>query len=561
MIHMVIDIETTGLNRFKDTINIAGVYVPEYDYYAFPQTPNQFMGLLENLPEKPTMLWANGKFDTLFLEQQWGIPKEYLTIDEDIMVLAYCFEMGKRKSLKELAKRHCGAEDWDISKKEKTQMSLTLLDYNKKDLYYTWEVWKELMRLVHAHTEKDRILRLYYGLALPSFRMYRDVERHGMHVDTEKIQQMLPEYYAKRDSLAAQLKSYADINWNSSSQVAKVFIDQLHMPILKRTEKGAVSIDGEALDDYAYMGYDVAKILVEYKQVVRDIGMFLEPWLSKSVNSRVYPTFNIDTVRTGRTSCSEPNLQQVPRDKALRTLFNAKEGYVLFEADYSQVELRIACQFANESTMHKVYNENGDIHTTTAQAITGKQEVTKAERRDAKVVNFGFLYGMSAKGFQNYAKTGYGMRITEQQATEMRNRYFATYRDLPVWYEHQKGVCKRDGGVYTLFGRFRELSDIYSNNYKLKSGAERCSFNTPVQSTASDILLSAAIEINDCLPDVDIVCTVHDSILMEVPEAKKDEYLERVRNIMLHPKLLDFFGVKLNVPLDVDIGVGPWGTH
>ena len=126
MIHMVIDIETTGLNRFKDKINIAGVYVPEYDYYAFPQTSNEFMGLLESLPEKPIMLWANGKFDTLFLEQQWGIPKEYLTIDEDIMVLAYCFEMGKRKSLKELAKRHCGAEDWDINKKANNPMAQTL---------------------------------------------------------------------------------------------------------------------------------------------------------------------------------------------------------------------------------------------------------------------------------------------------------------------------------------------------------------------------------------------------------------------------------------------------
>lgn len=552
----VIDIETTGLNRYKDKINVCGVYIPEYDYYAQPTNSEDFMNLLESFPEKPHMIWANGKFDTLFLEEQWKIPKDLLTIDDDIMIMAYVLEMGQRKGLKELAKRHCGAEDWDVDKKTKLGMSEDMLKYNRLDLYWTYRVYQELLPKFDERTWK-----LYKGLALESFKAYRNIERRGMYIDVEGIKALIPQYKAKSAEIEAELKQVADINWNSNAQVAKVFIDQLGMPVLKRTPKGAVSIGAEQLEDYAAMGYPIATKLLEYKRRVKDVGTFLEPWLEQAVNSRLHPSFNVDTVRTGRTSCQEPNLQQVPRDKALRTLFKAPPGKALFECDYSQLELRIACHYAEERTMKKIYAEQGDIHTRTAQVVTGKTEVTKEERGKAKAVNFGFLYGMSAKGFVNYAKTGYGVHVTDNEATEMRARYFNTYRDLEPWYAKQKRLCVQDGGVYTLFGRFRALPEIYSQEWSEKGSAERCCINTPVQSSGSDILLSAMIEIDQTLPECQIVCTVHDSILVEVPESKVDEYKERIGNIMKHPALLDYFDVQLKVPLDIDIGVGPWGTH
>lgn len=552
----VIDIETTGLNRYKDKINVCGVYIPDYDYYAQLTTPEAFMKFIGELPEKPHMIWANGKFDTLFLEEQWKIPKDLLTIDDDIMIMAYVLEMGQRKGLKELAKRHCGAEDWDVDKKTKLGMSENMLQYNRLDLYWTWQVYCTLLEKFDERTWK-----LYKGLALESFKAYRNVERRGMYIDVEGIKALIPQYKAKAAEIETELKQVANINWNSNAQVAKVFIDQLGMPVLKRTPKGAVSIGAEQLEDYASMGYPIATKLLEYKRRTKDVGTFLEPWLEQAVNSRLHPSFNVDTVRTGRTSCQEPNLQQVPRDKALRTLFKAPPGKALFECDYSQLELRIACHYAEERKMQSIYAQDGDIHTMTAQIITGKQEVSKEERGKAKAVNFGFLYGMSSKGFVNYAKTSYGIHVTDNEATEMRARYFNTYRDLEPWYAKQKRLCVQDGGVYTLFGRFRALPEIYSQNWSEKGSAERCCINTPVQSSGSDILLSAMIEIDQTLPECHIVCTVHDSILVEVPESKVDYYKERIGNIMKHPALLDYFGVQLRVPLDIDIGVGPWGTH
>ena len=238
MIHLVIDIETTGLNRYRDKINVCGMYIPEIDYYAQPNNPEHFMLILNSFPEKPHMIWANGKFDTLFLEEQWKIPKELLTIDDDIMIMAYVLEMGQRKSLKELAKRHCGAENWDVDKKTKLGMSEDMLQYNQGDLYWTWEVYKTLLEKFENHPKKDEMWKLYKYLALESYKAYRNIERRGMWVDTRKIrEEMIPSYTARAAELERQLKQVADINWNSNAQVSKVLIDQLGMPVLKRTPK------------------------------------------------------------------------------------------------------------------------------------------------------------------------------------------------------------------------------------------------------------------------------------------------------------------------------------
>lgn len=561
MIFAVLDIETTGLNRYKDEINVGGIFIPQYNYYAQPTNREDFLQELNKLPEKPHMIWQNGKFDTLFLEQQWQIPKELLTIDDDIMIMSYVLEMGQRKGLKELAKRHCNAPDWDVDKKTKTGKSKEMFEYNKLDLYWTWMIYNELLKMFQNHPKKEKLWMLYKSIALESYKAYRNIERRGMWVDTEKIKQMIPEYENKANDLLNELRSVANINWNSNAQVSQVLVEQLNFPVLKRTPKGAVSIGAEQLRDYANMGFQIAQTLLEYKKLTKNVGTFLQPWLEQAVDSRLHPTFNVDTVRTGRTSCQEPNLQQVPREIALRSLFNAPPGYKLFECDYSQLELRIACHYSGDATMQDIYNNNGDIHTKTAQIVTGKTEVTKQERNRAKAVNFGFLYGMSAKKFVDYAKNSYGVIFTQAEAEEIRKRFFSTYRGLEPWYAMQKRLCNLDGGVYTLFGRFRPLEGIYSQDWSEKGSAERCAINTPVQSSGSDMLLSSMIEIENTLPEVRIVCTVHDSILCEVPEDKVDYYKEKIGNIMKHPTLLECFGITLNVPLDIDIGVGPWGTH
>lgn len=552
----VIDIETTGLDRYHDKISAFGIFIPEKNYYGIYRTKEEVEDFIKSMKENNielTYIYQNGKFDTLFVEVQWGIS---FPIDEDVMLLSYVYDMGGRKSLKYLANKYFGVEDWDIATKEKGQFTEKMVQYLKLDLYWTWRLFVELSGRLTPAME-----RVYRYLALPAYNAYRIVERNGIQLNMPKLKQTIIDFTKKRDALEKELKAIKDINWNSSIQVSTVLIKELMLPVLKTTPKGAPSVDASVLKKYSAMGYTVVDKLLEYKYYDKALGTFLLRWERDQVDGRLHPTFNIDTTRTGRTSCENPNLQQVPRDLALRTLFTARPGYQFIEADQSQVELRIAAEYAHEVHMIDIYKHDGDIHTETAKATTRKQEVSKDDRRRAKAVNFGFLYGMSAKKFVDYARESYGVEFTQEEANEYRDRFFARYPGLNPWYAQQKEECLQEGGVYTKFGRFRKLPEVYSDNFKDKSGAERKAINTPVQSTASDILLCGMVEIVNTLPDVIVCGTVHDSILMEVPNEKAEELRLKVKSIMENPRLLEVFNIHLHVPLCVDAPLGDWGTH
>ena len=212
--------------------------------------------------------------------------------------------------------------------------------------------------------------------------------------------------------------------------------------------------------------------------------------------------------------------------------------------------------------MLKIYQENGDIHTETAKLFTGGREPTKEERGKAKAVNFGFLYGMMAPKFVEYARNSYGQVFDLNEAKHIRALFFAKYSRLLPWHKEQEQLCEMQGGIYNLFGRFRKLPLIYSSNKWERASAARRAINTPVQGSGSDLLISAVTQINRELKGVAWVgATVHDSIIGECHTKDKDYVDETIRRIMKHPKVLDDFGVTLKVPLDVDIGWGPWGTH
>ena len=550
--YIIVDIETTGLNRFKNEIVMVGVFIPNYDFYSITYTKEEFIELAMRFPPDSKFVFQNGKFDALFIEQQYGVR---LPIDEDVMLLSYVIDMGAPKSLDYLAEKHFGIKSWDIPLEEKMVVTEKSKNYLKGDLYYTWMLFYKLRNEL---TEEQKLL--YEKLVMPSFNAYREVERNGIQIDVEGLNKLLKEYETLRDQYKTELAFIKDINWNSSTQLAAVLYGEMYLPILERTEGGKPSTSAPVLRKLSKMGYEIVDKILSFRFYNNAINTFLSRWKDQEINGRLYPTFNIDTTRTGRTSCSDPNLQQVPRKVELRSLFTARPGYVLIEADQSQVELRVAAHYSKDPTMIKVYQDGGDLHTQTAKVIARTDTPTKQDRTKAKPVNFGFLYGMVAKSFPPYAEDNYDQVFTLEEATEFRNRFFSSYPKLLTWYELQKQECLNNGGVSTLFGRFRKIPDIYSSSWKLKSSAERISINTPVQSSASDILISGLIEIVLTMPEVFVVGTVHDSILVEVPIERSEECKKRIVEIMKNPKLLSTFGVKLLVPLDVDAEEGNWGT-
>lgn len=564
--YAVIDIETTGLNRYKDKITWIGVGLAEdidsplakkllYDA-SNKDDLRKFRNVVRHLKsEKVRTVLQNGKFDTLFIEFRLGLK---IPIDEDTQLMGTAYDLTANHKLKKMAQSYLGVPDWDISKKVKLSGDReSVVPYLKLDLQYTWELFQFFSNRM---TKQQR--EVYTKLLRPAYRMYRDVERNGLYLDLEGLAEVRKKYNKEQSRQLKELNRRYKINWNSSAQVADVFFKKEGMPIIKRTKKGAPSTAADVLTALVMQGYELPKMLQEYKDTSTRNKMFLNRWEDDCYDSRIHPSFNLTNVVSGRTSCNNPNLQQVPRTKDIRGLFKGAPGMILFEADYSQLELRIAAHYANEKTMLDIYRKEGDIHTETAKLFTNGREPTKEERGKAKAVNFGFLYGMMAKKFVEYALNSYGQVFTRAEAEHVRNLFFAKYSRLLPWHREQKELCEMQGGVSNLFGRFRRLPDIHSANKWDRASAARRAINTPVQGSGSDLLISAATQINKELKGVAwIGATVHDSIIGECRIEDKDYVDETIRRIMKHPKVLDDFGVTLRVPLDVDIGWGPWGTH
>lgn len=565
-----IDIETTGLNRYKEEITFIGIELhkdldsPALKVYIFdwsvPKEQERFKKIAQKLKEKHVKcVWQNGKFDTLFIKVKTGI---HLPIHEDIMLMGTAYDLAAEHGLKKMAQNYLGVEDWDIKTKEKTSKSKEVVEpYLRCDIKYTWELFVYFSKVMDDNQRK-----IYKKLLLPAYRMYRKVEDTGIYINLKEYREVKAKYSEIESKKLKKLTNKYDINWNSPQQKSKVLFGKENegLPILKLTEKGQPSADASVCKRLAAMGYEIPQLMLEYTAANTLNKMFLNRWEDDaSYDGRIHPNFNLTNVVSGRTSCSDPNLQQVPRTKDVRGLFIAPKGRVFFEADYSQLELRIAAHYAKEPTMLKIYASGGDIHTETAKVMTGGREPTKDERNKAKAVNFGFLYGMMAKKFVEYAYDSYGQVFTQAEAEAYRNAFFAKYSRLLPWHKEQEDICEMLGGVPNMFGRFRKLPKIYSNKYFERLEAVRRAINSPVQGTGSDILLSAAMEVQQTLGPygLKIVGTVHDSILGEMPEKDADWMVEEIHRIMAHPKLLDEFGVKLDVALEADVGVGPWGTH
>lgn len=564
--YATIDIETTGLNRYKDSITWIGVGLAKtvdddlskiliYDGTSKSDI-QKFRNVMKHVREaKAKTVFQNGKFDTLFIEQQLGLK---IPIHEDTMIMGTAYDLVAEHGLKKMAQAYLGVPDWDISKKEKLGGDRgTVVPYLKCDVKYTWQLFQYLC----AHMNSQQ-MKIYTDLLRPAYRAYRDIERNGLYLDLSALKSVQKKYGDEEKRLAKELKAHHDINWNSSAQVAHALFDLDGIPSLYKTGKGAPSVAADVLKELSMQGYEVPKLLLQYKDAATRNKMFLNRWESDCYESRIHPNFNLTNVVSGRTSCNNPNLQQVPRTKDIRGLFAGAPGMILFEADYSQLELRIAAHYANEKTMLDIYRNNGDIHTETAKLFTNGREPTKEERGKAKAVNFGFLYGMQAKKFVKYALDSYGQTFTQHEAEHIRDLFFAKYSRLLPWHKEQEALCEMQGGVANMFGRFRRLPLIYSGNKWERASAARRAINTPVQGSGSDLLISAVTQINKELKGIAWVgATVHDSIIGECQEEDKEFVDETIRRIMKHPPVLDKFGVELRVPLDVDIGWGPWGTH
>lgn len=586
------DIETTGLNRFHDVVNLLGFGNDKVQYIIpleAPLSPLRGCRMAQRRLVIATVKWlnthvktliaGNGKFDDLFLEEKFGVKP---VLGFDVVLASHILDENTPNGVKENAIKECNAPHWDVDKKLKTGKYSTqekyqeYLNYLGHDIYYEYKLYRVFKKRIRMDQSLEK---LYYHLYMPGIRAYEKVERQGVYIYPEQFKAVEKHLRSQLDAIEKDLRKLAkcSINWSSTAQLQELLYKKLKLPIIERTESGAPST-GESTLKQLQDKHPIIPKLLEYRAVKIQITHFVDGWIKRMHNQRLYPNFKLHGTVTGRTSCTDPNLQQVPRDPVIRNLIGAPPGWSVVEIDYSQAELRIASIMSGDETMTRIYQTGGDIHTHTYEMITGEKVsddkyIRKEQRKKAKAVNFGFVYGMGWRKFQEYARDTYGITLTEEESKQWREKFFQAYHSLPKWHSKQRRIVQSLGQVRSPIGRIRRLPDIYSTDKSKKAEAERQSINSPVQGFGSDLTILGMAEIMGYSLTYDpkweldrskfhVIGTVHDATLFEVQDDYLLEFCPRAKHILEHSYALEhIFGFDSPVPIVADVAVGrSWGA-
>lgn len=554
------DLETDGLDPRRSGASIlcmsltacrAGEVVGSY------VVPGDLVGEVATWDCWPDVMVAhNGKYDQLWMIEQFWCT---LPVTYDTMLAEHLIDSEGPKGLKVVAAKYIGAADWSVDVAHAASLDReTLYEYAAMDTAATAGVYYAQQGLV------DRTL--LDDLLMPASSALLRAEQAGVGLDRDGACRLRDALTREEIELTREISEYGPAS--TPREMRHLLYDTLGLPVLERTPTGHPSVATSVL---RRLDHPAAQAMAKRQGVRKGVSAFVRPWLdaTSSGSGRLYSTFRLAGTATGRLSSggaegsSGINLQQIPRDKRYKSLISAADGCTLIELDYSQIELRIAASLAEEGTMIEIYREGGDIHRETALAVSGKADIEKSDRTKAKAVNFGFLYGMGAKSFMDYARDSYGVTVTLEEAEEARDRFFEKYRGLRPWHKIVKDWALKNGFVKTLFGRVRYLDGVKYGKGSEKAPALRQAVNTSVQSVASDCMILALGLIDRLLVTpkygARVIATVHDSVLLEVPTVRYREIGEKAKNIMEHLPL-KHFGVSLKVPLEAGVASGDtWG--
>lgn len=572
-----IDTETSGLDPFVPDKFMASIGIATKNHaWCLPldhqESPHRgkhkwqtrIIKKIANFTKNKTLVGHNAKFDTLWIYQFYGV---WFNFTDDTMLMHYNLDENNQHGLKLLSARYLGNDIYDIPDIEKNGYGdlTSHCAYLAQDIRYTYDLYLKFKKMLEEDILSKRI---YEQLTMPAAKAYARAENNGTYINPKTLAEATAHWSKIATETGQKLSKYGDINWNSPKQVATIIFDKLKLPILDKTPTGAPAMSESVLLRLRDK-HEVPQLLLENRKATKFLSTFLEPWsrlTQQSGDQRIHPTFKVHGTVTGRPACSEPNLQQVPRDPSIRSIIDAPEGWILVEADLSQAELRIAAEMSQDRELKACYLTGVDVHKRTVESIFGidPKDMTKEERKKGKAINFGFIYGMGWKKFMDYARDNYGQVFSEKEAQNTRKGYFRLYQDLPEWHKRQRNFVRKHGYVRNLIGRKRRLYDALlpdnSDNRMAIAQAERNSINSPVQSLASDVNLNAFIDICNKYPN-EIVrpCgTIHDAIMLEVREDYLNEVCRDLKSFMENPSIFERLQVKFGIPIESEVEIGPW---
>ncbi len=500
----------------------------------------------------------NAKYDAVILKRA-GLEPSPFTFDT--MLAAYVLEPGERAyGLKHLA---------DIRLNRRMQPITELIGSGKKQRSFAEvpvdaaacysgddsAVTLKLMELFKPELEQNGLKELFDDIEMPLLNVLMDMEMRGVCLDTKFLRKMSKELSASLDDYKQKIYDAAgeEFNINSTKQLGELLFDKIGLKPIRKTKTG-YSTDIDVLTKLAPL-HELPNLILEYRQLAKLKSTYVDalPAMMNAETGRVHTSFNQAVAATGRLSSTDPNLQNIPirteTGREIRKAFVPPAGHVLLSADYSQIELRIMAHISGDPVLSEAFLQGDDVHSRTASILfdTPKDEVTSDQRRQAKTINFGVMYGMGAYSLSEQ------LGISRAEAKAFIDNYFATHTGVKAYIDRTVEQAERDGFVTTLLGRKRYLPDIGSGNRNVSEFAKRTAINTPIQGSAADLIKISMIHLAGRLKEAGLgaamVLQVHDELVLEVPEMELPMVTDIVKETMEG-------AMKLDVPMVVDIGIG-----
>ena len=566
-----LDTETDNLDYMA--ANLVGIsfalengeaaYLPlQLDYLGAPKTLKKAtaLSLLKLVLENPAIqkVGQNFKYDlTIFARN--GIDVQGVAFDT--MLESYVLNSTGRHNMDDLAKRYLGHQTIsfeEIAGKGKNQLTFNQIPLEQAAEYAAEDadVTMKLQQVLWEKLSKEPSLeKLFKEMELPLLGVLSRMERRGVLIDSDALFLQSNEITNRLSELEEQAYALAGQPFNlaSTKQLQEILFDKLGLPVIQKTPKGAPSTNEEVLEELAF-SHELPKVLVEHRGLSKLKSTYTDklPQMVNPQTGRVHTSYHQAVTATGRLSSSDPNLQNIPirneEGRRIRQAFIAREGFTVVAADYSQIELRIMAHLSQDQGLINAFTQGKDIHRSTAAEIFGValDEVTSEQRRNAKAINFGLIYGMSAFGLSRQ------LGIGRADAQSYMDLYFKRYPGVQTFMHDIREKAKAQGYVETLFGRRLYLPDINSSNGMRRKAAERVAINAPMQGTAADIIKRAMIQLDQKLqndPNIAMIMQVHDELVFEVRSEKVAFYSELIKTQMES-------AADLVVPLIVEVGQG-----
>ena len=576
----VIDTETSSLDPHQT--NLVGIslstkigkacYIPLDHTSKNNLNKNSVLKKLKPLLEDPSIkkIGQNIKFDFIVLFKN-GVS---LSSMEDTMLMSYVLDAGKNRhnmdTLSEIHLNHKTIAFKDLvgtGKKEINFADVELekaKDYAAEDADITFRLYKKFYKSL----KEEKMVNIYEVFEKPMIKILAFMEIEGIKIDKEFLKKLSSKFEKKIEKIQKNVFriSKKEFNIASPKQLGEILYNELKIADLKKTKKGSFATSASVLEDLAFKGHEFPQLVLDWRQVSKLKNTYSDS-LPEHINpstKRVHTSFLLAATTTGRLASSDPNLQNIPikseDGKDIRKSFVAKKDNVLISADYNQIEMRILADLADVKELKKAFRNNEDIHSLTASQIFNVEikKVNQDQRRKAKAINFGIIYGISQYGLAKQ------INVSNYDAEEFLNSYFAKFPEIKVYMDNTIKFCRKSGYVNNIFGRRSHFTSINDKNYNVRNFQERAAINAPIQGSASEIMRLAMIRLNERLNEQKISETkmllqIHDELIFETPKSEVKKISKIITEEMTSVANSDQHS--FSIPLTVDLNSGDnWGS-